>query len=206
MKKARRLTPFEERVLKIGVSLCVAVGKGKFSVKMRENTPGHRIIVAFLKRMKTAKQREQILLSCLANLPKIPDDEIHVTPHFMMKLARAWQDAKELPFSGIQFYLLRNWDGWGGTDGKNAAAPPIKRWTDECVTQLLNNIASDSDLVAYRKRKHGELTVPAYRKIRGGLALNPVQPSLVRQFKADGTVIKLWQAKPAPKIDLSLLR
>jgi hypothetical protein len=208
MRKARhRLTPFEERVLQIGVSLYLATNtEGKWKLRVRENSPGHRVMVAFLKRMKTSKQREQVLLSCLANLPKIPDDDIQVTPQFTIKLARVWQDGKPLPFTGIEFYLLRNWDGWDGVDGENVVVLPLKRWTDECVAQLLNSIASDSDLAAYRRGKHGELTVDTYRKIRTGLDLHPEQPPLVRQFEVDGTVIKLRQKKPTPKIDRKLLR
>jgi hypothetical protein len=203
----RRLTPFEKRVLEVGFTLYVAFNEGR-TVRMRENSPQHRIAVAFSKRMKTAKQREQVLLSCLANLPQIPDKpNIPVTPQFMVKLTRAWQEGKPLPFTGIEFYLLRNWDGWeGSTDEKNAAAPPLKRWTDECVTQLLNLIASDADLVKYRKGKHGELTVPTYRPIRRDLGLRPEQPPLVRQFDVSHNLIKLKQAKPAPRIELALLR
>ena len=209
MKKARpRLTLFEERVLKIGVALCVGVDKGKFNLPTRENRPLHRIMVAFLRRMKTARQREQVLLGCLANLPEIPDFDIPVTSGFAIKLTRAWKEGKPLPFTAIEFYLLRNWDAWGGMESKDAAAPPLKRWTDECVAQLLNCKLSERDLAAYRKGKHGELTADTYRKIRTGLGLNPDQPPLVRQFKLDetDTVIQLWQAKPAPKVDLSLLR
>lgn len=201
-RKASRLTPFEKRVLEIGVSMCVAVGKGKFSLRAPENSPGHRITMAFLKRMKTPRQREQVLLSCLANLPETPKSDITVTPQFTIKLARAWREGKPLPFTGIEFYLLRNWDNWDGV----VEAPVLKRWTDECVTKLLNCIASDSDLAAYRKGKHRELTVGAYRPIRRRLALNPIQPPLVRQFDVDGMVIRLRQAKPSAKVDLKLLR
>jgi hypothetical protein len=227
-----RLTPFEKKVLEIGVALYVVVARNsKFNLPaMRENSPGHRIRVAFLKRMKTAKQRAQILLSCLTNLPEIPDFDIPVTSQFMMKLARAWQEGKPLPFSGIEFYLLRNWDCWDGTDRWDGGAflkqwtdelrafkssgisrvaelpaPPLKWWTDECVAQLLNNIASDSDLAIYRSGKHGELTVDTYRKIRARLVLNPLPPPLVRQFKVDSGVIVVRHAKPPPKT-LSLLR
>jgi hypothetical protein len=204
MRKWPSLTPFEKRVLQIGVAVCAKIEGKKF--RMRENSPQHRIVMAFLKRMKTAKQREQVLLSCLANLPEIPDFDIPVTPQFAMKLTRAWQEGKPLPFTGIEFYLLRNWDAWDGMEGKDAAALPLKRWTDECVTELLNEIASESDLARYRKGKHGELTADTYRKIRQGLDLYPDQPPLVRQFELDGNLIKLRQVKPPPKINLELLQ